>query len=617
MKTRFKALSNGVSFPSGKLAAHASALLRTRPWQRGCWRALILFACCLAISGCNRACNPNGQNDGKGTPTPIVDLGNQVPGRDLRENPPVVESVVARPLPNPTAEGNALVLVQFAKDEKLPPQLTIDVEEGQLTLHDDGKNGDEHAQDSIYSAITKLDVAEFQKANQDRLSRAKDEAIPVFVDRAKVSEERASVFLERNKRLDLIDLKPFGIPSGVDIKRSLMITDPSVVQDPTRTRNACTGAGSSSMGKWSFGYLVQEMANTPATGISASDFTMSWLKTWLSPQSINGWTVAQRIQIQNQVINPWIAASGGSGTLDLSKAPFRLLAIVNRVDLRQNLVYGGGSAGEGRFVFGVMGPNCQVLQFTVILEYGIKKKGCLDLHNWAKQWKDLDLHPLGSPAYNAALEAITEQFVKANSDPSKPNDSALNQLRTNEIALAGPWELREFQVGPKGDPLAGFLKEVPVKQTPDLTLNRTPTLVEYVNAFTGDILAGTYKVPLDFPPGTHFLGGSALTHGGVFWNNPAAPTITNRQARFLFSLGTCNACHGGETQTTFTHVRAGPFGAPVGLSGFLTGITVIDPADGSPPRILSDLQRRAADLDALVHSPCIPSIILPRIHQVH
>lgn len=618
MKTRLKGLWTSISFHSGRLSASAFALLGAGSRRPVRWRALILFAGCLAISGCNRACNqPGTGGNGSPTPTPVTDLGNQVPGRDLRENPPIVESVVARPLPTPTAEGNVLVLFQFAKDEKLPPQLTIDVEDGQLTLHDDGKNGDERAQDSLFSAITKLDLAEFQRANQDRLARANDEAIPTFVERAKVSEERASIFLERNKRLDLIDLRPIGLPSGVDIKRSLMITDPTVVQDPTRTRTACTGAGSSSMGKWSFGYLMQEMANTPATGISASDFTMAWLKTWLSPQNINGWTVAQRTQIQNQVIGPWKAASGGSGTLDLSKAPFRLLAIVNRVDLRQNLVYGGGSAGEGRFVFGVMGPNCQVLQFTVIFEYGIKKRGCVDLRNWAKQWKDLDLNPIGSPAYNAALEAITEQFVKANSDPTKPNGSALNQLRTNEIALSSPWELREFQVGPKGDPLAGLLKEVTVKQTPDLTLNRTSTLVDYVNTFTATILNGTYVVPLEFPVGRHFLGGSALTPFGIIWNNPASPTITNRQARHLFSLGTCNACHAGETQTAFTHVKPAPFGAAAGLSGFLTGISVVDPADGSPTRTFNDLQRRAADLDALVHSRCLSLPIFPRVHQVH
>src|SRR6185503_9674201 len=120
------------------------------------------------------------------------------------------------------------------------------------------------------------------------------------------------------------------------------------------------------------------------------------------------------------------------------------------------------------------------------------------------------------------------------------------------------------------------------------------------------------------PSGSHFLGGSALTPGGMFWNNPTpSPTITNRQARFLFSLGTCNACHAGETQTAFTHVKPAPFGTPAGLSGFLTGISVVDPADGSPTRLFNDLQRRAIDLDALVNSKCLPLILIDRVHQVH
>jgi len=41
------------------------------------------------------------------------------------------------------------------------------------------------------------------------------------------------------------------------------------------------------------------------------------------------------------------------GKLDLHRAPMQLLAIVNRFDL--NLTE--GNAGEGRFVFGVLGPG--------------------------------------------------------------------------------------------------------------------------------------------------------------------------------------------------------------------------------------------------------------------
>ena len=43
--------------------------------------------------------------------------------------------------------------------------------------------------------------------------------------------------------------------------------------------------------------------------------------------------------------------------------------------------------------------------------------------------------PVGSPAYNAALEAITQQVVVANAGGGKANGSALNQIRVNEHRL--------------------------------------------------------------------------------------------------------------------------------------------------------------------------------------
>ena len=72
----------------------------------------------------------------------------------------------------------------------------------------------------------------------------------------------------------------------------------------------------------------------------------------------------------------------------------------------------------------------------------------------------------------------------------------------------------------------------------------------------------------------------------------------------MFSLQTCNGCHAGETTTPFTHVFPTPFGAAAGLSGFMTGQMVNDPADGMPTRTFNDLERRATDLDALLATPC-------------
>jgi len=543
----------------------------------------------------------------------VAGLRTQIPGRDLARDPPIVQELTVQPLQTPSAAGNALLRVRFAEDERLPNKLSFHADDAIVTLADDGTGGDESAGDRVFSATTTLDLDSL-RASQQRLAASRTaQPVDVFKDRRKVPRELKldPALIRPGGRFTFT---PVGDPANIDVSRSLAITDPAVVQDPTRTRTAC---GGTSMGKWSFGYLMEQMANTPATGVTASDFTLRWLQRWEFDQVANDWLVARRTQIRSQIIDPWIAASGGPGSpLDLSKAPFRLLAIVNRVDLRSQVVYGGGNAGEARFVFGALGPACQVLQFTVIFEYGVPKSGCTNVKAWAQLWKNLDTHPLGSPAYNTALEVITEQFVTANADPSKPNGSALNQLRTNEIALAGPWELREFNVSGA----THHLELVTTKQTPDLTLKPSNALGTYVNGNVTDIKNDRHKVPLQFPVGSRFLSGSSLTPGGFFWDNAAAPgpVIADREARHKFSLNTCNGCHAGETATGFTHVKPAAFGGAVALSAFMTGGNVPDPADaGVPVRTFNDLERRATDLDALLATPCKLIFGLRPLMMVH
>ena len=159
-----------------------------------------------------------------------------------------------------------------------------------------------------------------------------------------------------------------------------------MVTDPGRTFNPCTNVGTAN-GLWTFGHLMTQMANQAATGIAPPDFARSWLAQWETPQTVNSFTIPARANIVSRIVQPWLAASGGT-TLDMTKAPFRLLAIVNRLDLRQNLIYGGGSAGEARFVFGAVDltNNCAPLPFSVIFEYGITKNSCQQVKEWGKQW---------------------------------------------------------------------------------------------------------------------------------------------------------------------------------------------------------------------------------------
>jgi len=251
------------------------------------------------------------------------------------------------------------------------------------------------------------------------------------------------------------------------------------------------------------------------------------------------------------------------------------------------------------------------MQFTVIFEYGIEKRSCSAVQNWGQRWVNLGTMVLGSAAYNAALENITESFVRANAAPSKPNGSALNQLRTNEIALARPWELREFVIADAGWN-QHLLKPNTVALTPDSSLNNTPILRNY-------FASGINDVPLRFPTmADPFLGG-ASTVSNFFWNAPNFPmTLTQAEQRQEFSLNTCNGCHTGETGTSFTHIKPGAI--PAALSGFMTGITVTDPAP--PPGItitrrFNDLERRSADLDGLVNSSCFAQLARPVLRAPH
>ena len=387
-------------------------------------------------------------------------------------------------------------------------------------------------------------------------------------------------FLQGQVTYDLV------APSGcfVFTGRELMITDLSVVEDPIRTTwngpltDPRTGA-------WTFATLMQNLAPTPA---DAPALVQQLVNTWLTDQHVGGFTVPARPSIQQLVIDPWPTLADGS--LDLTKAPLRLSAIVNRLDVR-NLDQ--GKAGEGRFVFAFLDQFGNPLQFTLIVEYALPATTDADVLTWANRWHALSSNPFPSETYNAALQALTTQFTGAGVSPGQPNGSALAQLRTNEIALSFQWELREFHLSPT----TGFLQEAGVALTPDLSLDGAPAVADFVNQNQASILTQIFTVPPTFE-GQPFQGGSSI-NPIAFWQ---APGIVDNDARQLFSLNTCNGCHGPETGTNFLHIAPRFQGQPSQLSGFLTGITLPDPVSGVP-RTFGDLAARRADLTSLVCSP--------------
>ena len=435
-----------------------------------------------------------------------------------------------------------------------------------------------------------------------------------------------------------------------------MITDLSVVEDPI-----LTNPDSGQFGVWSFKYLIEQMSGSNDPSL----FALS-LFTHGDEQTINGFDVPPRPAVQEKIIDPWLQRGGG--TLDLKFAPVKLLAIVNRIDLRQ--VEGSEvlSAGEGRFVFGVLDAEGKPLAptggdavggMTIILEYSLPAQSSKDLQRWAEDWHELGKYKPGTPAYNLRLAVLTKRFTDRGRGIGRPNRSALNQIRTNDIALATPWELREWTI----DEITGFLKPHSVAETPDfLTFNNTSDLADLLNANATSIRNASFTLPADLMAGSapagpyfdlrpdlpfelfeaNFAAAQATVDFGVmdgtflndllafFQSAPVAnpiegtdvvvnipwqtPTGVDPDVRHLFAVNTCSGCHRDETATEFLHVGfpesargqnlfSDSMGSQAFLSAFLTGgDPVVDPINPDLQHEFNDLQRRQGDLEELLTS---------------
>ena len=365
-----------------------------------------------------------------------------------------------------------------------------------------------------------------------------------------------------------------GGPCDVRARKELLIRDLGVVEDPVRTAPG---------GAWTFGHLMENLAPTAA---AAPAMVEAMLGTWLSPQSVGGFTVAARPLMRDRILAPFPRSADGS--LDLSHAPFRLLAIANRIDLRDPA---RASAGEGRFVFGVLDAGGSPLQMTLIVEYDIPAASGQEVADLAGAWHALGSIPTPSEEYNAALQTITDRFTGRDSAPGRVNGSALGQLRTNDFSVLGDWELREFHLSAT----TGQLRPAPLALTPDRSLNHTTTLADYINANQAAILLEKHTVPESFN-GQPFQAGSMITDFFV-WSAPGV----DAEARARFAENTCNGCHSSplETGTFVFQIAPRPLGQESAVSPFLVGTQVPDPFAGLV-RNFDELGRRGHILRALV-----------------
>jgi hypothetical protein len=346
---------------------------------------------------------------------------------------------------------------------------------------------------------------------------------------------------------------PAACPSvSVDRFRELMLVDPSVIGD-SRAQNSADDH------TWSFRQRLEDLNADPAAAGPLAD---AWLDQWKSLTEVPVSTdpaaasipITPRPSVDQVLRCPWLqqsfdnycdAACGAcqGRRLDLTQAPFRLLAIANRIDLAAGGAC-GSDGGELRFVYGVTTPGTMAsLPMTVIFEYHVALRAGESLRDWATAWHALGAVQPGPALADQLATVVGRGLARATLHRVLTNDGAFGP------PLGLPWEMRQF-VPAATDAGVTRLLEVAVAQTPRLTLMSSADLGQWIDANASSVLAGDNKLD------ARFLASSAPIPTFDFaWHTAASDPAVNT----AFNHNTCNGCHGGRTSDDipFQHV-AGP-----------------------------------------------------------
>ncbi len=430
------------------------------------------------------------------------------------------------------------------------------------------------------------------------------------------------------------DLKYKAQVDALDFKKVGIITDLTVVEDKCRTtfdpvvwaQNNCAVG---TQGRWSFWFLASQAAGTQ----NVSGFILKWLESFETQPVCNGEALTLRGDVRKWIIDPWRVKSGcavgkkyadDQCILKPEFAPFRLLAVVNRMDLRpdtQNIIpngYGGDNkdtAGEGRFVFGFLTNTGTKLRATAIFEYFLPTASKTRVQ-WATDWMALNGKAFGAATFNPALQAITDKFVVKGAFPGKPNSgSALNNFRTNELDFAAgtkKWSLRTFQQKCVGmcDNNALPLLNVGNVLTPGHEHENSLQLLEFMNKFAVDIREAKHIVPLTwdavkFQTCESISNPKILTP--VMWGKDLLDQqkfddmLNGPDTRRTFAIGTCSGCHYMETDNgLIQHVIPAGKGFEANLSLFLNPGAqphlVPGLGEGEPEHEFNEPRRRLCEL---------------------
>jgi hypothetical protein len=467
---------------------------------------------------------------------------------DYANLPPDLERFTIQKINEPLSTGeNVIIRPTFSHFDTMPQILYLFTGQDSFAFMDDGAYPDDEANDHEYAAFMQIDINDFLLDVENReIEMEGMEQFMVFEGHDGHFEDTIPPFdfTGFNGYIE-VDVAPKLILAdqcdGSILKQnSLFITHLDVVEDPNRTYNPTGNGGTGSgtpNGIWTFGRFMTNMANTSGgTGRpSTSSFIKNWLKSYLTPVTDPNLLFGNkpaRTFVLDYLIRPWISKANGRTAVQgpdnlgitlenwetkwddaddaelIKNAPFKLTAIVNRLDQRNNVGYTNKvfNAGETRFIFTLI--NLYVVDdeshdagavgdvprnvlhghgndfidwkgMNVIFEFGNVQTNLCDLKSFGQAWLNLSGYNLTDEMeeFRVALEDITETVINANAVSGKPNGSALNQLRTNEKVFsntvsanlsegaawdAASWQFRQFEISN----ITHHLTLVPLSNTP-------------------------------------------------------------------------------------------------------------------------------------------------------
>lgn len=387
-------------------------------------------------------------------------------------------------------------------------------------------------------------------------------------------------------------------------------------------------------GPWSFGHLVEEAFGEKEAPHAVGE----WLQLWAdgyAPEGRNQREAPARPGVQ-QLIEIWKKRDHYQGSSNkewvpnLENAPFRLLSIVNRMDLAAtadspgvtSVGYYTGSpgidslSGEGRLVFGAIDEDGEPLDATFIFEYGLDRGNQSQrVHDWAMVWHDLGSYEKHDAAYRGQLAKVTRLFtdrrkeIVGQAGSARPitalkemdvwerlsvslnaSTTQLIRVRSSERAFGKDLEFRQWDVrtgsragqGPVLRPVA--LPGTPREKFYKKGSRENRFLVRWLRDQRGaGPVSSTLRdsegsVPVSFGlPATYRVGKKREPVAAVVARIPDGESdyhwdgrgLNDDALRRAFSTQTCVGCHGGDTNTQAFHCAPRQRGSSSLLSNFM------------------------------------------------